>query len=164
MKFYLPWSVSKSKFLWDAAITHHTSQLLQALQQTASQQSHAKSSLKAIQVRRLAQTHLIPMVRLNFTQLLNQRRMIGRQPPQLAQTLSRLLRLFLLNEEARSLRQEDQTNNDNDAPGELNSDRDAVAAAFIPVLCRVVDDSGEEETDRNNQLLGTNDSSTDPLR
>ena len=49
----------------------YTSKLLQRLEQASSQETLAKCSLEAVGICRLAQRHLIKMVRLDLAQFLN---------------------------------------------------------------------------------------------
>jgi hypothetical protein len=83
-------------------------QLLQRLQQAARQQPLADSALEALDVARLADALLDVVVGLDLAQLLKEGRVVGRQAAQLAQRLGGLLRVALLDEEARGFRQEDQ--------------------------------------------------------
>lgn len=56
----------------------YTSELLQRLEQTSSQETLPKRSLEAISICRLAQRHLVKMVGLDFVQLLYDRWVIDR--------------------------------------------------------------------------------------
>lgn len=62
------------------------------------------------------------------------------------------------------LGKEDHANEKNQRPSELNGNRNTVAAAIISVVGGIVDDTGEEKTDSNAELVGTDDCTTDPLR
>jgi hypothetical protein len=52
---------------------------------------------------------------------------------------------------------------EDDGPGKLDGNGDAVAAGVLAVLGGVVDDGGQEETDGDGELVGTDDGSSDPL-
>jgi hypothetical protein len=46
----------------------------------------------------------------------------------------------------------------------LNGNGDTVAASIRAVLSRIVDDGSKQQTNGDGQLIGTDDSTTDPLR
>lgn len=63
----------------------------------------------------------------------------------------------------RGLGEEDETTAEDDSPGELDSDRDAVGARVGTVLGSVIDDGCKEKTDGDCELVTRNDSTTDLL-
>lgn len=125
--------------------THHSRQLLQPLQQTPRQQPFPDRPLKTIRISRLAQTHLIRMIRLDLAQLRDEPRVVRRQTTDFGQGEGGFLVFVLLDQEARGLGEEDQADADDDGPGELDGNGDAVGPGVVAVACAVVDYGGEEE-------------------
>ena len=123
------------------------------------------------------------MIRLHLRDLLDDGRVICRQASDLRQSLDGLIVLVLLNEEARSLRKKDEPDDQNEGPGELNGDRDAIGPCVLTISNGVIDDGGEEEAlspgtlaelthclhqscnayNRDSPLVSTHDRTTDPL-
>ena len=66
-----------------------------------------------------------------------------------------------LDKVARRVRKEEQTNAENEAPGELDTDRNAVGASVASIFRGIIDAGGEEYTDGNAELVAGNKSTTD---
>ena len=62
------------------------------------------------------------------------------------------------------LREEKQTYEQDDSPSELNGNGDAVRARVVTILCSIIDDRCEQQTDCNGELVATDDRSTNPFR
>lgn len=67
------------------------------------------------------------------------------------------------NEVAGRLGEEQQTKDQDNGPGKLHGDGDAVAASVLAVVGGVVDDGGEQETDGDGELVRADDGAADPL-
>ena len=57
----------------------------------------------------------------------------------------------------------DHTNGEDECPNKLDTRGDTPSRVVIAVLCRVVDDGGEEETDGDRPLVARDDGTTNPL-
>lgn len=66
-------------------------------------------------------------------------------------------------EVAGGLGQEDHAAEEDEGPGELDGDGDAVGAGVGAVGGCVVDDGGEEEADCDGELVGADDGAADPF-
>jgi hypothetical protein len=69
-----------------------------------------------------------------------------------------------LDEVARRLRQEEHAHHQDERPGELDSNGNAVGACVVAVGGGVVDDGGEEEANRDGELVAADDDTADPFR
>ena len=103
------------------------------------------------------------MVGSDLSQLLNESGILDIKAAKGGKRLSSLLWVTLLDEPARSLGKPDATNEENDSPGELNSDGNTVRAGIVPVLGGVIDDSSKQQTDGDSKLVATDDGTTNPL-
>jgi hypothetical protein len=84
-------------------------QLLQRLEQASRQEALSDGALEALLVARLADALLDVEVGLDLAELLEEGRVIGGQAPELAQRYRGLVRMALLDQEARGFGQENQT-------------------------------------------------------
>lgn len=141
----------------------HTGQLLQSLDTAASCQTLADRATQDLEVSSLAETELELVVGLDLGELLNDSRVIDVDATETGKCLSGILVAVLLNQETRSFGQDDHSSDQNDGPGELNSDRDTVAAGIHAVLGGVVDNGSQKQTDGDGQLVSTDNGTTDPL-
>ena len=57
----------------------------------------------------------------------------------------------------------DHTNGEDECPNKLDTRGDTPSRVVIAVLCRIVDDGGEEETDGDRPLVAGDDGAADPL-
>ena len=103
------------------------------------------------------------MVRLDLGELLDQGRVADVEASQAREGLGRHLGLAPLDEEARRLGQDEHADDEDDGPGELDGDGDAVRARVVSVLGRVVDDGREHEADGDGELVAADDGAADPL-
>lgn len=160
-----------------------TSQLLETLEKASGEETLANGSLEAVHVCSLADAHLIAMVCLDLGELFDERWVVGGKAAELGERFgglmhwsvnlysflygtdvkAHLLMLVLLDQEARCLGKEDQADNDDDGPQELDGHGNTVGSSVIDKLSCVVDDRGEEETNGDCKLVGTNNCSTDPF-
>lgn len=85
------------------------------------------------------------MIGLNLGEFANDRWMIRGQPTEDSESFGSSIVLVLLNQKARRLWQEEETNTNDESPSKLDSDWDTVAAAVVSVCCAVVDDSCKEK-------------------
>lgn len=138
-------------------------ELLQGLQAAAGQQALEDVALEAVDVAGFAEAELVLVVGLDLGQFLADGRVVGRQAPELAEGFGGALDVAIFDHVPGCIGKDQHAADENDGPGKLDSDGDAVAAGVIPVLGGVVDDGGQEETDGNGELVGTDDGSSDPL-
>lgn len=104
------------------------------------------------------------MVCPDFGQLRLNSWIVNRKPAELAERLGSLFHIVLLDQVSRGLGEEEHATEENKRPGKLNGDWDAVRTAIIALSGRVVDNGGEEETDRDGPLVRPDDESADPFR
>jgi hypothetical protein len=140
-----------------------TGKLLESLEETASRKTLAKVAAEAVEVRSLAQGHLVLMVGHDLTELLNNSWVVDVQSAESGEGLGGTLGVATLDVHARSLGKDEHAEEDNKGPGELNGDGDAVAAGVIAVLGGVVDNCSNEKSDSDRPLVGTNNGSSDPF-
>jgi hypothetical protein len=133
------------------------------LNTAASRQTLADRAAQDLKVGSLAETELELVVGLDLGELLNDNRVVDIDAAETGKRLGSILVAVLLDEETGSLGQNDHSSDQNDGPGELNSDGDTVAAGIHAVLGGVVDNSSQQQTDGDGQLVSTDDSTTDPL-
>ena len=138
-------------------------QLLEGLEAAAGGQALAEVAPEAIEVGGLAQTQLVLMVGLDLGQLLDEGGMADVETAQARHGSGGLLGLAPLDQISGRLGQDDHADDEDDGPGELDGDGDPVGASVVPVLGGVVDDGGQQQTDGDGQLIGTDDGATDPL-
>lgn len=86
------------------------------------------------------------MVGGDLAQLLDKGRVVNVESAKGGEGLGCLLGLATLDPHARSLRQDEHAEEDDQSPGELDGNGDAVAAGVIVVLGGVVDNGGKEKT------------------
>ena len=79
----------------------------------------------------------------------------GREPG------TRLLNTASLDEETRGVWEEEQTTTKDQAPGELDADRNAVGAGVCAVLDGVVDDGSQHDTNGDAELIAGDESAAD---
>ena len=80
-----------------------TSQLLKSLQSAAGQEALADGPLKAVGIASLRNGHLVAVIGLDFSELLDERRVRGIQTAELAERFGRGLVLVPLDQEAGGL-------------------------------------------------------------
>lgn len=138
-----------------------TSELLKSLEEASSRKTLAKVAAEAVEVGGLAQGHLVLVVGHDLTELLDNGWVVDVQSAESGERLGGTLGVATLDVHARSLRKDEHAEEDNQGPGELNGDWDAVAAGVIAVLGGVVDNCSNKKADSNGPLVSTNDGSTD---
>lgn len=103
------------------------------------------------------------MVGLDLGEFLNDSRVVDIEAAEAGKRLGSILVAVLLDEETGSLGQNDHSGDQNDGPGELNSDGDTVAAGIRAVLGAIVDNGSQQQADGDGQLVSTDNGTTDPL-
>lgn len=140
-----------------------TSQLLKRLEETTSKKTLAKAALEAIDVSSLAEREFVLMVGSDLSKLLDDSGVVDVKTPELGERLGSVFWAALLDEPTRSLGQEDAANEQDDGPCELHSDGNAVGSCVRAIFGGVVDDGGEQKTDGDSELVGTNNNTTNPF-
>lgn len=141
-----------------------TSELLESLEKTAGCETFAQVALEAVEVCSLAERELVLMIRSDLAQLFDKRRMVDIKSSQSRQGLGSLLRLAALDPHTRRLGQKKHTEEQDQRPGKLHSDRNAVRATVVAVGSGVIDDRGKEQANGDSELVSTNNGASNPLR
>lgn len=141
-----------------------TSELLQTLDGASGSETLAESTAEDLEVGSSSKAHLELVVCLDLGQLGNDRRVVHIHAAKASEGLGGLLVAVLLDQETRCLGKNDHSNDKDDGPGKLNSDRDTVRASVVAVLSGVVDNGSEKQTKGDSKLVSTNNGTTDPLR
>jgi len=155
--------VLSSVFGCTRALTYNTSQLLQRLEKATSRKTLAKVALEAVDVSGLAERQLVLVVGSDLSELLNEGRVLHVKLAQLGERLGSVLGLALLDVPSGGLGDEDAANKHDDGPRKLHRNGDTVGAGVVAVLGGVVDNSSDQQTDGNGELVAANNSTTDPL-
>ena len=103
------------------------------------------------------------MVSRDFCKLFDQSRMINWKTSELRKRCGGPLWLALLHKHARGLREDEQTADENDSPGELDSNWNSIGARIVPLASRVVDNGGKEKADSNGKLVAAYNGTSDPF-
>ena len=109
-------------------------ELLQGLQAAASQEPLEQVALEAVEVGGFAKAELVFVVGLDLGQFLTDGRVIGREAAETAKGFSSAFDVAVLDHVPGRVREDQHTANENDGPGKLDSNRDAVAAGVHAVL------------------------------
>lgn len=141
----------------------HTRQLLQSLHSTTRGKTLAQGSAQNLDIRRLAQAEFVLVVCLDLRQLGGQGRVVDIDTTEPSERLGCRLMLALLDQKAWRLGQDEHADNEDDGPGKLDGNGDAVAAGIVAILGRVVDDGGQQETDGDGQLVAADNGASDPF-
>lgn len=140
-----------------------TSELLEGLKTAASCKTLAKVALEAVDVTSLAQSQLVLVVGGDLTKLLNQCRVVDRKLPEPGQRPGSLLWVTILNVPSRCFWKHNATGKQDNRPGELNGNGDAVGSTVVAVLGCIVDNGCKKKTYGDGQLVATDNETTDPL-
>ena len=140
-----------------------TRELLQTLDCAAGCETLAEGSTDDLEVGSLSETHFVLMVGLDLSEFSDDDGVVHFHTTETSEGLGGVLVAILLDQEARGFGEDQHADNEDDGPGELDGDGDTVAAGVLAVLCRVVDDGGQEETDCDGELIGADDCTTDPF-
>lgn len=138
-------------------------ELLEGLQGHAGELALQDRRLEAVPVGGLADAALEVEVGLDLAQLRDDGRVSLVEAAHAGQRGGGLFHLAGADEEARRLGQEDHAEEEDEGPGELDGDGDAVGARVGAVGGGVVDDGGEEEADCDGELVGADDGAADPF-
>lgn len=141
-----------------------TSELLEGLEKAASSKTFAKVAAEAVEVGGLAQAHLVLVVSHDLAELFDDGGVVDVESAKSGERLGGPLGVATLDVHARSLRKDEHAEEDNQGPGELNGDGDAVAASIVAILGSVVDNCSQEESDGDRPLISSHDGSPYPLR
>lgn len=140
-----------------------TSQLLKSLKTATGEGTLEHGRLEALDVARLSERKLVLVVGADLSEFFDQGWVINIESSETGERLGGVLVLALLDQEARSLGKNEHADDEDQGPGELNGDRDAVGPSIIAVLGGVVDNGSEQETNGDRKLVATNNGTTDPL-
>lgn len=140
------------------------SQLLQSLEAHARKLALEHGAAEAVDVAGGSDAHLVVVVGLDLGNLVVDGGVVRRQATELAQSGLGAVELTLLDEETRGLGQDKHADDEDDGPGELHGDGDAVRARVVVQMRCVVNHSCEQQTDGDGQLVGADDGTADPLR
>jgi hypothetical protein len=121
-----------------------TAQLLESLKTTTGSETLSEVSLEAVDVAGLSKGHFVFVVGSNLSQLGLDRGVIDSKTSQFGESTSSFLVLALLDVESRSFGKNKQTSEQNDCPGELDGDRNAVTSGALDILCRIANDRGKQ--------------------
>jgi hypothetical protein len=132
-----------------------TTQLLESLKTTTGSKTLAEVSLEAVDVAGLSKRHLVFVVGGDLSQLGLDRGVIDIKTSQFGESASSLLVLALLDVESRSFGKNEQTSEQNECPGELDGDRNAVTSSVLDVLGGIANDRGKQKTDGDGELVST---------
>lgn len=138
-------------------------ELLEGLQGHAGELALQDRGLEAVQVGGLADAALEVQVGLDLAEFRDNGRVSLVETPHAGERRGGLFHLAGADEEARGLGQEDHADEEDEGPGELDGDGDAVGAGVGAVGGGVVDDGGEEEADCDGELVGADDGAADPF-
>jgi hypothetical protein len=97
-------------------------------------QTLAQRTPENLDIRSLAQTKLVLVVGLDLSQFRRQHRIVDWKPTQASERFGCRLGFALLDEESRGFRQDEHAGDQDQSPGELHGDGDAVAAGVVAVL------------------------------
>lgn len=140
-----------------------TSELLKRLERTTSCKTLSKVTTEAVGVGGLAERQLVLVVGSDLSQLLNEGRVVNVEAAKGRERLGSPFWATLLDEPTRSLGKPDATSEEDNGPGELDSNGNAVRASVVPVLGGIVDDGSKQKTNGDGKLVATDNGTTDPL-
>ena len=121
---------------------------------------------EAVSVRRLAQFLLVFEGNTDLVEFSLELGMVGREGDETGESTGGILVALLLDEPSRGLGEEDHADGENKCPDELDRDGELPRSVSGFALGSIVDDGGEEETDRDCPLITGDDGTTvlDPTR
>lgn len=137
--------------------------LLQSLEGHAGELTLEDGWAEAVKVGGLAEAVFILEVGPDLAELGDDGRVLAGQAADAGEGGGGLVQPAGADQVARGLGQEDHAEEENEGPGELDGDGDAVAAGVGAVGGCVVDDGGEEEADCDGELVGADDGAADPF-
>lgn len=118
----------------------------------------------ASNVRRLRDDSLLVlMVCNNFCELLADVQRVDRLTTDSGQSSCGLFQSSLLDEKSWRVREKSQSSPQDQGPKKLNCDRDSVRSSIVPILCSVHYTVGEQNSDRDAELVRRYESATDFL-
>lgn len=138
-------------------------ELLECLQSHAGELALQDRGLEAVPVGGLADAALKVQVGLDLAELRDDDRVSLVEASHAGERAGGRFHLAGADEVARRLGQEDHAEEEDEGPGKLDGDGDAVGAGVGAVGGGVVDDGGEEEADCDGQLVGADDGAADPF-
>ena len=115
---------------------------------------------EAVSVRRLAQFLLVLEGNADLAKFCLELGMVGREGDETGESTGGILVALLLDEPSRGLGEEDHPDGENKCPNELDRDGELPRSVSGFVLGGIVDDGGEEETDRDCPLITGDDGTT----
>lgn len=138
-------------------------ELLQRLETHAGKLSLEHLPSEAIDIAGFSETHLELVVCTNFGQLRLDSRMVRGQTPQFAKRPRSSLIFPTLDKVARGLRQNEHATNENNGPGELNRDGDAVGPRVHAQRRGVIDYGSQEQPNGDGELVSADNSAANPF-
>ena len=115
---------------------------------------------EAVQVRRLAQFLVFQERGADFIKLSLKFRMVGRKGNEAGKGTGSVFIALLFDEPSGRFWEEDHAGSKNEAPDELNCDWNLPCSVGGLVLCGIIDDGGNEETNGDRPLVAGNDGPT----
>jgi len=111
----------------------------------------------------MTHAQLVVVIGLDFSEFLNDGRMVNRKTSQSRHGFGGTLHITSLNPVARSLWEEDHSREENDGPSELDCDRNTIGSRVLAVVGSVIDNRSKEQTNGNGELVSSDDSTANPL-
>lgn len=121
-----------------------TSQLLKSLKTTTGGETLTKVALEAVDVAGLSEGQFVLVVGSDLSQLGLDSRVIDIKTSQFGERASGFFVLTLLDVESGCLGKNEETTEQDDCPGELNSERNAVASGVLTFLGSIANDRGKQ--------------------
>lgn len=140
-----------------------TSQLLERLESAAGELALEDGGLEAVEVATSADGGLVIVVGLDLGNLLGDVGVVLGKAADLGQGLGGAVDVALLDEETGRLGQEKHAEEEDERPGELDGDGDAVGSSILTGVRCVVNNGSQEQTDGDGPLVGADDGTTNPL-
>lgn len=140
-----------------------TGQLLESLETTSGQEPLPHLRGETIGIGRFSERHLILVDSLNLVEFREEGRVVDRKRAETAHGLCGALEIILLDEEARSLREDVHAHGKDKGPDELDGEWDTVRAGVVAVVGTLIGAGSQKETNGNSQLVTSDDRSSDPF-
>lgn len=103
------------------------------------------------------------MVGLDFTEFGNNGCVVARETTNLRQGPGGLFGVTFADQETRGFWEDEHSNNEDNGPGKLHGDGNAVGTRVVSVLSGVVYDGCEEKSNSDGELVGSDDNTSDPF-
>ena len=123
----------------------------------------ADTASEAAEPADLTNLHLVLVVGLDLCELILNILGADRLSTDTSQRISSLVKLLLLNKETRRFWKESESNSEDQGPGELDTDRNAIGSGIVAVLHSVGDDGCKHQTNGDGKLVARNNGATNTL-